>query len=245
MTLPVNNSGSPDTMALGIAVTKRTPLLWIPQEMSMSRDKATEQAVIPITRPSSTTPPGKNNGLYATMDRETHSTSDSPWLLTHRRMSMSRERATLITPPSSTYGPHSRRPQLARRPQQRQVPRQRQRFHQRRPVPRRAGQQGPDMPSTGVRMVGVYFPLNGKFYAVGGRSMDGVGNDFAHPFEYDPGSNTWTIKSAHLSLTTRSATWLAACSPTREQPYIYCVGGSAGGQSYWLLIACFRYNPVT
>jgi hypothetical protein len=37
---------------------------------------------------------------------------------------------------------------------------------------------GPDMPSTGVRMVGVYFPANGKFYAIGGRSMDGIGNDF-------------------------------------------------------------------
>src|SRR5882724_2918560 len=55
---------------------------------------------------------------------------------------------------------------------------------------------GADMPSTGVRMVGVYFQANGKFYAVGGRSMDGVGNDFTHPFEYNPSSNTWTIKSA-------------------------------------------------
>ena len=53
---------------------------------------------------------------------------------------------------------------------------------------------GPDMPSTGVRMVGVY--TNGKFYAVGGRSMDGVGNDFTHPFEYNPSTNSWTIKSA-------------------------------------------------
>jgi len=59
-----------------------------------------------------------------------------------------------------------------------------------------AGSPGPDMPSTGVRMVGVYFPANGNFYAVGGRSMDGVGNDFTHPFEYDPNSNNWTIKSA-------------------------------------------------
>src|SRR6266542_1269758 len=55
---------------------------------------------------------------------------------------------------------------------------------------------GPDMPSTAVRMVGVYFATNGKCYAVGGRSMDGVGNDFAHPFEYNPSSNSWTIKSA-------------------------------------------------
>jgi hypothetical protein len=47
-------------------------------------------------------------------------------------------------------------------------------------------QAGPDMPSTGVRMVGVYFPVPPKFYAMGGRSMDGIGNDFAQkafPFE--------------------------------------------------------------
>src|SRR5262245_33930922 len=52
---------------------------------------------------------------------------------------------------------------------------------------------GPDMPSTGVRMVGVYFPTNRKFYTMGGRSMDGVGNNFAHPFEYNPSSDSWTI----------------------------------------------------
>ena len=34
---------------------------------------------------------------------------------------------------------------------------------------------GPDMPGPGVRMVGVYFTANGKFYARGGRSLDGVG----------------------------------------------------------------------
>jgi hypothetical protein len=42
----------------------------------------------------------------------------------------------------------------------------------------RPGLVGPDLPSTGVRMVGVYFLANGKFYAMGGRSMDGVGNEF-------------------------------------------------------------------
>ena len=46
------------------------------------------------------------------------------------------------------------------------------------------------------RVVGVYFPANGKFYAMGGRSSDTAGSDFAHPFEYDPGSNSWTTKSA-------------------------------------------------
>ena len=55
---------------------------------------------------------------------------------------------------------------------------------------------GADLPSPGVRLAGVYFPANGKFYGMGGRSSDVAGSDFTHPFEYDPGTNTWTIKSA-------------------------------------------------
>src|SRR6266576_3614512 len=39
---------------------------------------------------------------------------------------------------------------------------------------------GPDLPSTGVRLVGVHLAANGKFYGMGGRSMDGAGNDFVH-----------------------------------------------------------------
>jgi hypothetical protein len=59
---------------------------------------------------------------------------------------------------------------------------------------------GHDLLSVGVRLVGVYFPANGKFYAMGGRWFDfPPGSDFTHPFEYDPGSNTWTTKSATLS----------------------------------------------
>src|SRR5437899_2568082 len=53
---------------------------------------------------------------------------------------------------------------------------------------------GPDLPSPGVRFVGVYFPANGKFYAMGGRDVNNV--EFTNPFEYDPVANTWTTKSA-------------------------------------------------
>jgi len=100
---------------------------------------------------------------------------------------------------------------------------------------------GPDMPSTGVRMVGVYF--DSKFYAIGGRSMDGVGNDFAHPFEYNPASNSWAIKSATFPDNQVSD---MACGILYDSgtPYIYCVGGSAGGQST-ATARVFRYNPVT
>jgi len=100
---------------------------------------------------------------------------------------------------------------------------------------------GPDMPSTGVRMVGVYFPP--KFYAIGGRSMDGVGNDFAHPFEYDPASNSWAIKSATFPDNQVSD---MACGILYDSgtSYIYCVGGSAGGQTT-ATARVFRYNPAS
>src|SRR5207244_12178472 len=55
---------------------------------------------------------------------------------------------------------------------------------------------GPNMPSPAVRSVGVFFPTNGNFYAMGGRSADTVGSDFTHPFEFDPVANSWTTKSA-------------------------------------------------
>ena len=52
------------------------------------------------------------------------------------------------------------------------------------------------LPTPGVRLAGVYFQANGKFYAMGGRASDTAGNEFTHPFEYDPNTNTWTTKGA-------------------------------------------------
>jgi len=87
------------------------------------------------------------------------------------------------------------------------------------------------MPSTAVRTVGVYFYPNFKFYVMGGRSMDGVGNDLTHPFEFTPGTiNTWSIKSATYpdNQVSNMACGVLTDSGTN---YIYCVGGSADGQS--------------
>ena len=102
---------------------------------------------------------------------------------------------------------------------------------------------GPDLPSTGVRMVGIYFYANSKFYALGGRSMDGVGNDFTHPFEYDPVSNAWTIKSA---IYPDNQVNNMACGVLTDSgtPYIYCVGGSASGQTT-ASDRVFRYDPIS
>src|SRR5437867_5491594 len=54
------------------------------------------------------------------------------------------------------------------------------------------------MPQPNIRSFGVYFPANGKFYAVGGRADDTAGSDATNPYEYNPATNTWVIKSALL-----------------------------------------------
>src|SRR4029077_18520216 len=102
---------------------------------------------------------------------------------------------------------------------------------------------GGALPSVGVRSVGVFFPANGKFYAMGGRSSDLAGSDFTHPFEYDTVANTWTTKSATYpdNQVNNMACGVLTVSGT---PYIYCVGGSAAGQAV-ATARVFFYNPVT
>ena len=102
---------------------------------------------------------------------------------------------------------------------------------------------GPDMPSPGVRMVGVFFPANGKFYAMGGRAFDGGGGEFTSPLEYDPATNSWTTKSATYpdNQVNNMACGVITDSGT---PYIYCVGGSESATST-VTGRVFRYNPIT
>src|SRR6184192_3583052 len=102
---------------------------------------------------------------------------------------------------------------------------------------------GPGCPSVGVRLVGVHFTGNGLFYGMGGRSSDLVGSDFTHPFEYNPGTNTWTTKAATYP---DNQVNNMACGELFESGthYIYCVGGSAAGQTT-AIARVFRYNPVT
>jgi len=102
---------------------------------------------------------------------------------------------------------------------------------------------GPNLPSVGVRLAGVYFQANGKFYGMGGRSADTAGSDFTHPFEYDPSSNSWTTKSATYPDThvNNMACGVLADAGT---PYIYCVGGSQATVT-GTFDRVFRYDPVT
>jgi N-acetylneuraminic acid mutarotase len=102
---------------------------------------------------------------------------------------------------------------------------------------------GGNLPSAGVRLAGVYFPANGKFYGMGGRASDSAGSEFTHPFEYDPGTNSWTTKSATYPDTHVNN---MACGVLTDAgtPYIYCVGGSQV-TVVGTFDRVFRYNPVT
>jgi len=94
-----------------------------------------------------------------------------------------------------------------------------------------------------VRAVGNYFPANGRFYSMGGRFGDTAGNDFTHPFEFDPATNTWTTKTATYpdNQVNNMACGVLTVGGT---PQIYCVGGSAAGATT-STSRVFSYDPVT
>ena len=93
-----------------------------------------------------------------------------------------------------------------------------------------------------VRSVGDYFPGNGFFYAMGGRSADTAGSDYTHPFEYNPGTNTWAVKAA--TYPDNQVNNMACAVLTAGTPQIYCVGGSAAGAAT-ATARVFSYDPVT
>jgi hypothetical protein len=101
---------------------------------------------------------------------------------------------------------------------------------------------GPDMPSPGVRFAGVFFPANGKFYAMGGRAFDGGGGEFTSPFEFDPVGNSWTQKSATYP---DNQVNNIACGVLNDSgtDYIYCAGGSESATST-TTGRVFRYDPI-
>jgi hypothetical protein len=102
---------------------------------------------------------------------------------------------------------------------------------------------GPNLPGPLVRAAGVFFPANGRFYAVGGRSSDVAGSDSTNPFEYNPTTNTWTTKAATFP---DPGVNNMACGvlTVGGTPQIYCTGGNqAGGTTSNARV--FSYNPVT
>src|SRR5438552_18835967 len=106
-----------------------------------------------------------------------------------------------------------------------------------------AGPNLPNPPSTLVRAVGVFFPADGNFYSVGGRTADTAGSDFQHVLRYSPTSNTWTLMG--VTLPDNSMNNMACGALTVSgTPYIYCVGGSFATQTT-ATARVFFYNPAT
>ncbi len=102
---------------------------------------------------------------------------------------------------------------------------------------------GPNLPTTLVRAVGIYFPANGRFYAMGGRSSDSVGSDQTNPFEYNPTTNTWATKAATYPDAHVSDMACGVLTDSGGTPQIYCVGGSQAGQTT-ATARVFSYDPV-
>src|SRR6266446_5130693 len=102
---------------------------------------------------------------------------------------------------------------------------------------------GPNLPTTLVRAVGIYFPANGRFYAMGGRSSDSVGSDQTNPFENNPTTNTWATKAATYPDAHVSDMACGVLTDSGGTPQIYCVGGSQAGQTT-ATARVFSYDPV-
>ena len=99
------------------------------------------------------------------------------------------------------------------------------------------------MPTVLVRAVGVYFQADGNFYTMGGRTSDTAGSDFQHVLQYNPTSNSWTQMASTLpdNQMNNMACGVLTVSGT---PLIYCVGGSAAGQTT-ATARVFIYDPAT
>src|SRR5881392_3526946 len=78
---------------------------------------------------------------------------------------------------------------------------------------------------------------------MGGRTGDAPGSDFQHVLRYSPGSNTWTQMGVTLPDNTMNNMACGVLS-LGGTPEIYCVGGSAAGQTT-ATARVFYYNPVT
>jgi len=102
---------------------------------------------------------------------------------------------------------------------------------------------GPDMPTQLIRAVGVYF-TDGNFYTVGGSTSDTQGSDFQHVLQFSTGGSfSWNQMGDTLpdNQVSNMACGVLTVSGT---PLIYCVGGSAVGQTV-AASRVFFYDPAT
>jgi N-acetylneuraminic acid mutarotase len=101
----------------------------------------------------------------------------------------------------------------------------------------------PDLPTELVRSSGVFFPANGRFYSMGGRTSDAFGSEMTTPYEYNPKTNSWTFKTAPFPDNQVCNMGCGVLNVGRT-PYIYCVGGTTGGGALTATPRVFRYDPV-
>ena len=100
---------------------------------------------------------------------------------------------------------------------------------------------GPDMPTQLIRAVGVYF-TDGNFYVVGGRTSDTQGSDFQHVLQFSEDSFSWNQMSDTLP-DNQMGDMACGVLTVSGTPLIYCVGGSAAGQTV-AASRVFFYDPA-
>jgi hypothetical protein len=93
-----------------------------------------------------------------------------------------------------------------------------------------------------VRSWGVFFPDNGKFYAMGGRVADTAGSDTRNPREYDPVADTWTTKAATYA-DGQVNNMVGGVLSFGATNFIVTVGGSAAGNTT-ATAEVRQYDPV-
>jgi len=93
-----------------------------------------------------------------------------------------------------------------------------------------------------VRSCGAYFPDNGKFYVLGGRTTDTAGSDLQNPREYDPVLNSWATKTAAFA-DNQVNNMVGGVLEFSGTDYIVVVGGSAAGAAV-ATAEVRQYDPV-
>ena len=103
-----------------------------------------------------------------------------------------------------------------------------------------------DFPSTIVRAWGAFFPADGRFYALGGRSADGAGNEFLQVQIYDPATDTWSASNATFP-DGNINNMVGGVLDFSGTPLIVTVGGSLGvntGDPQVVTTDTRTYDPV-
>jgi N-acetylneuraminic acid mutarotase len=96
-----------------------------------------------------------------------------------------------------------------------------------------------NLPDTLIRAAGV--DVNGNFYVIGGRTSDTAGSDFQHILVFDSNSGSWTEPAPTLP-DNQTNNMACASLTVGNNSVIYCVGGSAAGQST-ATARVFSYDP--